>query len=283
MRAGRIVAAVAALGLAVGLPRAGAAATTAPDVVAWWHVSPVGALSGADAGDGEVVVQGASGDEHHAVAGLSFAVSGTVEAVELAVPVVSSTPDALLAACVVTEPFDAAAGGPAEDIPAHDCSSPVAAEPGDDPSTIVLRGLAAAVRDGHLRVLLVPQGPGRTVLDAATSGLHVTTAPAPAQVPPEPVPAPVTAAPARPAHATAAPSVAPAPVAPAAPVVVAPTPAAPVRPIAAAAPPRFSRPDDFGARVWTAAILGTVLGAFVLLHRGSTTRLRSATVSWRKH
>lgn len=262
-----------------------------PAATAWWQVGPLALVTSAGIGEGELLVEGLSGEDAswQAVAGLSFPSPGPGTTAELRLPVVSATPPgATIRVCTVTEAFESVSGGAAADIPAHDCSSALAAEPeGDD--LLVMRLDASSGDD--VRVLLVPDGPARIVLDGDGSLLR------PGQTAAPPADSGTVAAPPPPPGADRPPAAAgPGPTAdmprtsPAPPPQAAPPPAPDAAPPPAgagsgssiAAPVAGYRPpaSDASARAVTAALVGVALGAFTLMNRGGTSRLRPATVPW---
>ena len=261
-----------------------------PTATGWWRVGPLALVTSAGLADGELLVEGLGpGTEtRQAVAALSFPFDEDSAAnAELVVPVVSaSVPGQQVLLCVVTDDFVSVANGAPEDVPDHDCQSPVTAVISEE-GNLTAENVQVLARTPHLRVLLIPADTGRLVLDGAGATLAVnrsvpTTADGPRG----------TGLPERsfdaPPPAVENPSARPSFDAPSAPVdqpaapQIKPGPSEPVSNANVAANPTGYRPKsrDTAARTVTAAVVALALCAFTALNRGPTSRLRPATVPW---
>lgn len=252
-----------------------------PNATGWWQTGAIALVTSAGLEEGELLVDGFGSDEasRQAVAALSFPVEPGSSLGPISIPIVSaSLPAESVGVCAVTASFLSAAGGPSDDVPPHDCARSTTAK-SDDRGHLVIADLSALADEEHVRILLVPTQPGRIVLDGAKATLSVTSthqsaAPAPTSTAHEPEP-PVGAA------ATSG-----GPIAPPAPEVAAPEDEAPPMTSAiasspAASFPRFTpRPDDGGTRLLVALILTLALGAFTVLNRSGTARLRPSVLRW---
>ena len=277
---------VAAAGATLLVPGARAAETRS----AWWNRANAGlapSLVPPDVGDGDVLVEGVSDAEDGwtAVTGVASVVDGPVLDATLTLVVREVLPgSAPPRACPLTAGFSPAAGGSWTDVPAHACDRAVAGEVTADGARVVFAGLAGFV-DGsdELRALVVPGGPGRHVFAAPGEGALVVS---PARAP-APAPAPSTAAATpspvleEPASFLPFPTLTPTP----ADVGAPPAHGASAGPVDDAQPAGTFSPfvppaDDAATRALTALVLGVVLGAFTVMQRGTTSRLRPARVGW---
>jgi hypothetical protein len=157
----------------------------------------------------------------------------------------------------------------------------VAGEPASG-DRFLFRGLAPFVADDRLRLLIVPSDLGRIVFN--TPGPGALDAPAAASPTSEPLPVPAALDPLGvPDSSSLAPlssEVVIADVAPPSPVSVIDgvgTSATPSTPAA-----QYVEPGgDFGTRAATAFVLAVGLGAFTVMQRGGSARLRPAQLRWR--
>ena len=251
-------------------------------VAAWWSRSNIGLVpsSGEPGVSGDqLLVEGAAGSEDGwlAVSAVAFTIDAGVSDATLSLTASSVGGSAPPVLCAITKPFEAARGGPWQDVPAHDCSHSITATTSGD-GHLVFAGVGRIATDGAVRALIVPGGPGRTVIDVPSAeSLSVVSppgSPGPRTSSGSRASAPVTAS-----HAVVGPNASAAAVPP-------PTSAA-----APASAPRTSAPvvaaaqrtsSDFRARALTAAALAVLLGAFTAMQRGSSSRLRPRRVAWAK-
>ncbi|MEY2477714.1 MAG: hypothetical protein QOG87_3029 [Actinomycetota bacterium] len=258
---------------------------------AWWNRANVGLLpsfGSPDVGERQLLVEGIAANEEGwvAVAGLAFALDGPVTDATLTLVASDVRPASQPPmACALTAGFTPVAGGPWSDVPAHDCGRSIVAEAAPDGGRFVMRGLAALAADGELRILVVPNGPGRFVFDApGAEALDASRAPSPGsdlsgggQGLGELGPIGGGALPsdlAPPVPDASAPGVSPVEDATEVPSADASG--------SFAAAGQFEAPTDDGStRAATAAVIAIALCAFTAMQRGGGTRLRPARVSWR--
>ena len=162
--------------LSVPVPHAHAVASVESG---WWTTSPV--PIGPDVGDGQLLVQGGAA-EPAAYAGATFVLDGDEQPQRLRLAVApgsASTPATTLRLCPLSAPASAAAGEPAADGPAFDCSvTTVEAGPSSDGTTYEF-DVSAFVAEASFDVAVLPtQSSDRVVLSApAVDALEVASDP----------------------------------------------------------------------------------------------------------
>lgn len=181
-RGRRVVLSAAGSGMALVLSvvPAGVAAADPPTAFGWWTsanpgvpagtvptVVPGGGPAGvpSDIPAGGFEVANVPGDTSYAA--FDYARPG-LEAARLVLvedPSAATIGGARLEACPITGPaFTPAAGGPLTDGPAYDCARSVAGT-ADTSSGTLSFAVGSLVRDGHLSVVIIDTGGGRTVFE----------------------------------------------------------------------------------------------------------------------
>jgi hypothetical protein len=278
---------VLAVVVAVAVALLAPAARAAEPRSAWWHRANAGLLPSfgpPDVGEGQVLVEGVTGepDGWTAVTAIAFPLEGGVVDAALTLVAASSVPgSAPPLVCALRAGFTPVAGGPWSDVPDAACDRTVAGTVTADGARIVFTGLSPLAAAGELRLLVVPGGPGRFVLAAPGEGaLVVTTTPAA-----EPGPALSLPTPAEEGAASVLPFPTLTPAPGDAGAGLSDAVAAASAPLSSGSGRTFSsfRPpgDDGTSKVLTAIVLAVLLGAFTVMQRGATSRLRPATVRWR--
>ena len=197
MRMARLALATVLFAAAILLSVGNTADAADLDAVAWWssaNAGPITVPQPPDVAAGDLLVQGIAsgtgieGEEvlRQAVAALRFTLAEGEDPVVLALELASSPAAGFGAvrACKLTAPFRAVENGPWADVPAHDCSSsPLGRVSG---TTLVFSDIAAVATGDEVAVLLVPDGPTRTILRKPTAAALAVLAIAPDEAPAAP-------------------------------------------------------------------------------------------------
>lgn len=189
---------------AFGASTTAVAVTSAPAVSAWWNVQNQGGVIAPPAPVGvspaDLFVEGAGGAQQapsappppfpsgvgseggaDAIAGIALPIPSGAKVDQLILHFDGTAPvSPSVEACRATAPFGAQENGPWSDVPPYDCTTTSVGKLAPDGKSLLFADIGGLVKDGTLRVVMVPQFYDREVWQKPGADAITFTPPPPA-------------------------------------------------------------------------------------------------------